>query len=180
MGSNPADSTIKKLMTINKFGPSSVILVCVDAMNSSTSALCYAFDQARKNNCAVQVLAVVDNSYKNLMFGAKALALSKRKQIEENVIKMINELRLETNITPNVAIVEGDILEEIVKEVKATPDCAMLVLGKTSNQLSDNAVLPNVAKGIGKRIDVLVTIVPEERARKAEVAEEMEVVRKRL
>jgi hypothetical protein len=50
---------------------------------------------------------------------------------------------------------------EIIREIKATPDCKMLIFGKSYNSQSDNTVLPKIVKKIGNKIAVPVTIVPE-------------------
>ena len=64
-------------------------------------------------------------------------------------------------ILPVVSVREGDIVTEIVREIKSLPCCAMLVLGKSSNTLSDNVVLPKITQRIGSKIKVPVVIVPE-------------------
>jgi nucleotide-binding universal stress UspA family protein len=138
-----------------------VIIACVDITNTSSRALKYACLKAKKMNFTVTILAVMEDSHKNLMFGSRAIAQDKRKQLERNLTKLTSEIHLSTGITPAISVREGEIMTEILKEIKDTPRCAMLVLGKSQNTLSDNSLLPKVAQKIGNKIKVPVTIVPE-------------------
>lgn len=138
------------------------IIVCIDTSNASELALRYACYKARASGFAVQILAVMEASHKNLLFAAKAIGNDKRQNLEKHLKKLIEKICSETGIMPTISIREGDIVTEIIREIKVTPDCAMLIFGKSHNSLSDNTVLPKIAQKIGKKIHVPVTIVPEE------------------
>jgi nucleotide-binding universal stress UspA family protein len=137
------------------------ILVCIDTTNASEAALRYACYKARASEFAVKILAVMEASHKNLLFGAKAIGNEKRRQLEGHLKKLVDSVCQETGITPTVSVREGDIVTEIIREIKITSDCAMLIFGKSNNSLSDNTVLPKIAQKIGNKINVPVTIVPE-------------------
>lgn len=139
----------------------SSILVCVDITSASSIALRYACCKARKTGFAVHILAVIESSYKSLLFVSKAVGKDKRMQVETHLNKLIKEVNEETGIIPTVSIREGDISAEIIKEVKEDEDCAMVILGKSSTSLSDNTVLPIISRKIGDKIKVPVVIVPE-------------------
>jgi nucleotide-binding universal stress UspA family protein len=138
-----------------------IIIACIDTSNASSKALRYACLKAKKMNFAVMILAVMEVSHKNLMFGSRIIAQDKRQQLEKNLKKITDEIYQEIGIMPKISIREGEIMTEIVREIKSTPTCAMLVLGKSQNSLSDNTVLPKVAQKVGNKIKVPVTIVPE-------------------
>lgn len=138
-----------------------IIIACVDITNASNRALRYACLKAKKMNFAVTILAVMEVSHKNLMFGSRAIAQDKRKQLEKNLKKLTDSIHDGLGIMPAISVREGEIMTEIIQEVKATPNCAMLVLGKSQNAMSDNSLLPKVAQKIGNKIKVPVTIVPE-------------------
>ena len=138
-----------------------IIITCIDTSNASSRALRYACLKAKKMNFAVMILAVMEVSHKNLMFGSRVIAQDKRQQLEKNLKKLTDGIYQEIGIMPKVSVREGEITTEIVREIKSTPTCAMLVLGKSQNSLSDNTVLPKVAQKIGNKIKVPVTIVPE-------------------
>lgn len=138
-----------------------VIIACVDVSNTSSGALRYACLKAKKMNFTVTILAVMEVSHKNLMFGSRAIAQDKRLQLEKNLKKLTDVIYQDTGVMPAISLREGEIMTEIVNEIKATPSCAMLVLGKSQNSLSDNSLLPKVAQKIGNKIKVPVTIVPE-------------------
>jgi len=138
-----------------------VIIVCIDTTNASQTALRYACYKAKNSGFAVRLLAVMEASHKNLLFASRAIGNEKRQQLEKHLKKLIDANYEETGITPTISVREGDIVTEIIREIKTTPDCAMLVFGKSHNSLSDNTVLPKVAKKIGNKINVPVTIVPE-------------------
>lgn len=138
-----------------------IVVVCIDTTNASETALRYACCKAKSHNMAVKILAVMESSHKNLLFASRAIGSEKRKQLETHLKKLIDENVKETGITPDVSIREGDIVTEIIREIKATPNCAMLVFGKSHNSLSDNTVLPKISQKIGNKINVPVAIVPE-------------------
>ncbi len=137
------------------------IIVCIDTTNASEAALRYACYKAKAAGFVVQILAVMEASHKNLLFGAKAIGSEKRQLLEKHLKKLINSVCKETGITPTVSIREGDIVAEITNEIKVTPDCKMIIFGKSHNSLSDNIVLPKIIQKIGKKIIVPVTVVPE-------------------
>lgn len=139
----------------------SSIVVCIDTSNASETALRYACYKAKDAGFSVQILAVLEASFKNLPFGARAIGNEKRKQIEERINKLIDTVCKETSITPAISIREGDISTEIVRELKNSADACMIVFGKSHNSQSDNTVLPKIVGKIGSKIHVPVTIVPE-------------------
>lgn len=124
-------------------------------------ALRYACYKAKTSGFTVQILAVIEASYKNLPFAAKAIGNEKRKQLEDRIGKLIDTVCKETNITPAISIREGDISAEIIHELKHNSDCKLIVFGKSNNSLSDNTVLPKIVGKIGNKIHVPITIVPE-------------------
>ena len=139
----------------------SSIIVCIDTTNASETALRYACYKAKDVGFSVQILAILEASYKNLPFAAKAIGNEKRQQLETRIKKLIDVVCKETGITPAISIREGDITSEIISELKHTPDCKLIVFGKSYNSLSDNTVLPKIVGKIGSKINVPVTIVPE-------------------
>jgi len=139
----------------------SSIIVCIDTTNASETALRYACYKAKDVGFSVQILAILEASYKNLPFAAKAIGNEKRQQLETRIKKIIDVVCKETGITPAISIREGDITSEIISELKHTPDCKLIVFGKSYNSLSDNTVLPKIVGKIGSKINVPVTIVPE-------------------
>ncbi|MBU6141201.1 MAG: universal stress protein [Proteobacteria bacterium] len=139
----------------------SSIIVCIDSTNASETALRYACYKAKDSGFTVQILAILEASYKNLPFAAKAIGNEKRQQIETRISKLIDSVCKETGITPAISIREGDITSEIIRELKNSSDCKMIVFGKSNNSLSDNTVLPKIVGKIGSKINVPITIVPE-------------------
>ena len=148
-------------MTEAKNSATPIIIACVDIINTSSRALRYACLKAKKMNFALTILAVMEASHKNLMFGSRVITQDKRQELEKNIKKLTGEIHQTYGIIPVIAVREGEIMTEIIKEIKDTPRCAMLVLGKSHNALSDNSLLPKVAQKIGNKIKVPVTIVPE-------------------
>jgi len=137
------------------------ILVCIDITSASSIALRYACYKAKKTGFSVHILAIIESSYKGLLFASKAVGKDKRHQVEEHLNRLIKQVNEETGIIPTVSIREGDISSEILKEIKEDKDCSMVILGKSSTSLSDNTVLPIISRKIGDKIKVPVVIVPE-------------------
>jgi K+-sensing histidine kinase KdpD len=147
-------------MTTN-YTDTPTILTCVDTHNASYAVLRYACYRAKKLGFAVQVLAVTDDSHKNLLFGSRAIAKDKKEQIEKNLRKLLEKVHAETGIIPAVSIREGDVTAEIIKEIRSIPRCANLLFGKSHGSSSDNTVLPKVIQKIGDKIRIPVSIIPE-------------------
>ena len=134
-------------MTNEKNSPT--IIVCIDTTNASEAALRYACYKAKTTGFAVQILAVMEASHKNLLFGARAIGNEKRQLLDKHLKKLMDAVCAETGIIPKISVREGDIVTEITRELKFTPDCTMLIFGKSHNSLSDNTVLPKIAQKIG-------------------------------
>lgn len=137
------------------------LLVCVDAYNASIAALRYACYRAKKLGFKVRIVAVMDVSHKNLLFGSRAISEDKKQQIERNLQNLLEKIYSETAVMPSVSIREGDITSEIIKEIKSISNCANLIFGKSYSALSDNTVLPKMIQKIGDKIRVPVVIIPE-------------------
>lgn len=137
------------------------ILVCIDTTNASEPALRFACHKAKTFGFAVQILAVMESSHQNLIFGAKAISNEKRQSLELHLEKLINNVCQEIDIIPGISVREGDIATEIVREIKLAPNCVMIIFGKSNNSLSDNTVLPRIVHKIGNKINIPVMIVPQ-------------------
>ncbi len=137
------------------------ILVCIDTTNASAITLKYACLKAKRLGFSVQILSVLESSHKNLLFGSHTIGKEKRTQLEKYLSKLIDEVNKEIDFLPVVSIREGDIANEIIREVRANPCCVMVVFGKSHNSQSDNTVLPRMAQKIGTKIHVPIMIVPE-------------------
>jgi len=148
-------------MTSQISAKNGTIVVCIDTSNPSKTALRFACKKAKASNFNVQILVVLDSSHKNILFGAKTIANQKRQQLEKHLQKLIDSVCEEIGLTPAISVREGDIVIEITRELKNTPDCRMLIFGKSSNSLSDNTVLPKIVGKVGSKINVPITIVPE-------------------
>ncbi len=137
------------------------IIVCIDTSNGSQKALQYGCIQAKKNDFKLEILAVIEASHKNLLFGAQAIGNQKRQQMERHLKKLINSTCQEYDIIPTISMREGDIASEIINQLKNSPNCQMVIFGKSNNSLSDNTVLPKIINRIGSKIKVPVIIIPE-------------------
>jgi K+-sensing histidine kinase KdpD len=144
-----------------EFEQTPTIIVCLDNSSSSNVTLRYACYKAKRTGFAVQILAVMESSYKNLLFVSRVVGKDKRLEIEKHLNKVIDEVYKETGVMPSVSIKEGETVTKIIEEIKSTPHCTLLVLGKSYNSVSDNTVIPKLSRQIGKKIQVPITIVPE-------------------
>ena len=145
----------------NKSENISTIMVCIDTTNASQAALNYACHKAKALGFKVHILAVLEASHKNLLFGSKAMGNEKRQQLEKHLDKLIDSVRQKTNIIPSVSVREGDISTEIIREFKLVAGCKLIVFGKSNNSLSDNTVLPQIVSKVGGKINTPITIIPE-------------------
>ncbi len=137
------------------------IIVCVDNSKASEVALRYACYKAKIMGFSVQILAAMEASHKNLLFGSRAIGNEKRKQLEQHLKEMIDSICVEIGIVPSISIREGEVITEIINEIKSVPCCAALVFGKSNKRMSDNSILPKIIQKISDRINVPVTVVPE-------------------
>ncbi len=138
------------------------ILVCVDNSNASLVALKYASLKAKRLGFKTEILSILEPSHKNLLFGSQTIAREKRLKIERYINSAIKEIFTESDHIPAVEIKEGDIANEIVREVKNNPNCISLVLGKSQKSShGDNTVLSKIAQSISRKVKVPILIVPE-------------------
>ena len=138
------------------------IIICVDTNSASENALLYACNLVKKNsNLKLHILAVIEGSHRNLLFGSETIGSQKKLQIEKYLKKIVENVCLKNEIVPTFSIREGDIVAEITKEVKAIGDCKMIIFGKSQKSQSDNTVLPKIVGRIGDKINAPVFIIPE-------------------
>jgi hypothetical protein len=138
------------------------IIVCDDTHTPSENALRFAcYLMKKNNNLKLQILAVIDGSHRNLLFGSEAIGSQKKLQIEKYLKKIVENVCEKNNVVPTLSIREGDIVAEITKEVKAIGDCKMIIFGKSQKSQSDNTVLPKIVGRIGDKINASVLIIPE-------------------
>lgn len=139
----------------------STIIACIDSTNASENALRYATLIVKKNNLKLQVLAVIEGSHRNLLFGSEAIANQKHHQIQKNLKKLVDNICIKNGVEPSISIREGDIVTEITKEIKSVGNCQMIIFGKSQNLQSDNTVLPKIVGRIGSKINAPVMIIPQ-------------------
>ena len=138
------------------------IIVCIDMNSASENALAYACHLIKNNsNLKLQILAVIEGSHRNLLFGSETIGSQKHLQMDKYLKKIIDNICKKNEITPIVSIREGDIVSEITKEVKNVLDCKLIIFGKSQNSQSDNTVLPKIVGRIGNKINASVVIIPE-------------------
>ncbi len=138
------------------------ILVCIDNTNASLVALKYARFKAKKLGFKTEILSILEPSHKNLLFGSQAIAKEKREKTEKHIEKAIKEIFVNKNESPIVVIREGDVMNEIMAEIRRNSNCVSLVLGKSrKSSESDNTVLSKMAQKMSRKIKIPITIVPE-------------------
>jgi len=139
----------------------STIITCIDTNSVSEEVLNFASLLVKKNNFKLQILAVIEGSHRNLLFGSNAISNQKHLTIQKHLKKLVDNICLKNGVNPTISIREGDIVAEITKEFKMADNCKMLIFGKSQNSQSDNIVLPQIIDKIGKKINVPVLIIPE-------------------
>ncbi len=138
------------------------IIVCVDTNKASENALGYASYLVKKNNSLqLKILAVIEGSHRNLLFGSEAIGSQKKSQMEKYLKKIVDNICIKNDVVATIAIREGDVVTEIIKEVKEVVDCKMIIFGKSQKSQSDNVVLPKIVGMIGSKIKAPVFIIPE-------------------
>jgi len=141
--------------------PEATIILCLDTKNSSSSLLLFAGYEAKKLGCALKILTIIEPCHRNLIFGAKAIGTQKRQEIEQNIKNLSQIIIDKIALAPSISIREGQILNEIVKEIEENKNCKMLILSKSKNSMSDNSLLPKLVANIGNKINVPVKIIPQ-------------------
>jgi nucleotide-binding universal stress UspA family protein len=139
----------------------STIIACIDLTTASENALRFATRMVKKNNLKLKILAVIDGSHRNLLFGSGAMSSQKHSQIQKHLKKLIDNICLKEGVEPEISVREGDIVTEITKEVKSVGNCQMIIFGKSQNFQSDNTVLPKIVGKIGDKINASVMIIPQ-------------------
>ena len=90
------------------------IIVCIDINSASENALSYACHLVKNNsNLKLQILAVIEGSHRNLLFGSEMIGSQKHLQMDKYLKKIIDNIFKKHDIAPLVTICEGDVINEI-------------------------------------------------------------------
>lgn len=138
----------------------STIIICLDLSNNSEKILLQAIKIAKKNQAKLHILAVIEGSHKNLLFGSVAISNQKHLQMQKHLKKLIDNVCASNNIMPTMSVREGEIVEEITKEVAIFNDCKLLIFGKSEKSQSDNVVLPKIVGRVGNKILAPIMVIP--------------------
>jgi len=135
------------------------IIVCLDLVRNSDTALFYACHLAKKSNFAVQILVIIESA-KSLLFVSKAVNKDRRVIVEKQLKKLIDNIHAKIGIVPAISIRDGEVVTEIFSELKANKNCVMLVFEQSYKFQTDNT-LPKLSLQIGNKIKVPLVIVPD-------------------
>jgi nucleotide-binding universal stress UspA family protein len=136
-------------------------LVIFDDTPEMLNAIRYAGIRASKTGGALEFLAVISpEEFQHFMGVAEVMRAEAREKVEAHFQVFKNHLEKQQNLTPTLAVREGELVDEVIAHVKSDPSIGVIVLGAG---VTKGGPGPLVTALTGRRIgDVRVplTIVP--------------------
>jgi hypothetical protein len=136
-------------------------LIILDDTPEMLNAMRFAALRASKTGGAVEMLAIISpEEFQHFMGVAEVMRAEAREKIEAHFQIFKDRMERRENITPTLAIREGDKVDAILQHVAADPEIGVLVLGAGTDKGGPG---PVVAALTGRRmaeLGVPITIVP--------------------
>ena len=133
-------------------------LVVLDNSSECLNAMRFAAMRASNTGGAVEILAVIPPEEFNHWIGVGAIMREEaRERIEAHFEVFAKWMRDKHAIDPKLVIREGEVVPEILAQVREDPDIGVLVLGAGS----DNPIITQLTRA-ASTLPVPMTIVPGE------------------
>ena len=141
----------------------SKILICVSNSDTSSCAIKFACQKAKKNDCLLEVATVIDTSEKGfgLFSGVdKVMLEEKREETERYTGEVAAEICEKTGIIPAINIREGFIGEEIERMLKKDDSISLIVIGASEKSSSRGKLVADLADHIATNAFIPLIIIP--------------------
>lgn len=137
-------------------------LVVLDDSRECLNAMRFAAMRAAKTGGGVQILSVIPPEEFNHWVGVGAIMREEaRERIEAHFEVFAKWMRDKQGIDPELVIREGEIVPEILTQIREDEEIGVLVLGAGSDKGGPGPLVSQLSKSSGS-LPVPITIVPGE------------------
>ena len=137
-------------------------LVVLDDSRECLNAMRFAAMRAAKTGGGVQILSVIPPEEFNHWIGVGAIMREEaRERIEAHFEVFAKWMRDKQGIDPELVIREGEIVPEILAQIREDDEIGVLVLGAGSDKGGPGPLVTQLSKSSGT-LPVPITIVPGE------------------
>lgn len=137
-------------------------LVVLDDSRECLNAIRFAAMRAANTGGGVEVLAVIPPEEFNHWIGVGDIMRQEaRERIEAHFEVYAKWMRDKQNVNPELVIREGEVLDEIMAQVREDKDVGVLVLGAASEKSGPGPLVSAMLRNAGS-LPIPVTIVPGE------------------
>ncbi len=135
-------------------------MVVLDDSRECLNAMRYAAIRASKTGAGVQILAVISpEEFQHWMGVADLMRAEARERIEAHYEVFAKWMRDRQGIDPELVIREGDIVTEILAQVRDDQSVGVLVLGAGNDKTGPGPLVTQMARSSGS-LPIPVTVVP--------------------
>ena len=135
-------------------------LVILDDSRECLNAMRFAAMRASKSGGAVQVLSIIPPDEFNHWIGVgEMMRAEARERIEVHFEVFAKWMRDKQSIDPELAIREGELVPEILSQIKEDPEIGVLVLGAGEDKSGPGPLVTQLSKSAGS-LPIPITIVP--------------------
>lgn len=136
-------------------------LVIFDDTPEMLNAIRYAGIRASKTGGAVEFLAVISpEEFQHFMGVAEVMRAEAREKIEAHFQVFKNRMEKQEQVTPTLAVREGELVDEVIDHVKADPAIGVIVLGAGVNKGGPGPLVSALTSRRIGDVRVPITIVP--------------------
>jgi len=137
-------------------------LVVLDDSQECLNAMRFAARRAEHTGGAVAILSVIPPEEFNHWIGVGDIMREEaRERIEAHFEVFAKWMRDKHKIEPELVVREGEMVDEVLAQIRADPDIGILVLGASSGKKGPGPLLTALMKTAGS-LPVPMTIVPGE------------------
>ncbi len=137
-------------------------LVVLDDSRECLNAMRFAAMRAAKTGGGVQILSVIPPEEFNHWIGVGAIMREEaRERIQAHFEVFAKWMRDKQGVDPELVIREGEVVPEILAQIREDDEIGVLVLGAGSEKGGPGPLVTQLSKGAGS-LPVPITIVPGE------------------
>lgn len=136
-------------------------LVVVDQTPECLLALRFAARRAQNTNGTVQMLFIIEpDEFAAWMSVGAMMRAENRRNAEERLLSLAEEVKALTGITPEFVIREGIKRDQVLAQIREDKDIRVLVLGAGTSGEGPGPLVAELAGRLSGQMPIPVTVVP--------------------
>jgi nucleotide-binding universal stress UspA family protein len=135
-------------------------LVVLDDSRECLNAMRYAAMRAARSGGAVEILSIIPpEEFQHWIGVGDIMRAESRERIEVHFEVFAKWMRDRQGIDPNLVIREGDLVPELMAQIREDPEIGVLVLGASAGKSGPGPLVTQLSKNAGA-LPIPITIVP--------------------